>query len=55
MEEESAYRLSISVSEGIVEIVIAGELTKNALDRLHDEVIKSIREENGKSEENCVF
>lgn len=44
MEEKRNYRLSTSVSEGIVEIVITGEVTKNTIDRLHAEVIKIIRE-----------
>lgn len=49
MEEKSTYRLSTSVSESIIEIVITGELTHNSVDTLHAEVIKIIREKHGKA------
>jgi hypothetical protein len=49
MEENTNYKLSTSVNEGIVEIVITGELTKNTVDRLHAEVITIVRENNGKA------
>ncbi len=49
MEENTNYKLSTSVNEGIVEIVITGELTKNTVDRIHAEVITIIRESNAKA------
>ncbi len=49
MEENTNYKLSTSVNEGIVEIVITGELTKDTLDRLHAEVITIVRENNAKA------
>jgi hypothetical protein len=49
MEENTDYKLSISVNEGIVEIVITGELTKKTLDRLHAEVITIIRDKDAKA------
>lgn len=49
MEEKTNYQVSISESEGIVEIVIAGEVTKNTIDRLHDEVINILKAGNAKA------
>ena len=49
MEEKATYRISTSVNEGIVEIIITGELTKETMDKLHDEALKSIGEGNGKA------
>jgi hypothetical protein len=41
MEEKTNYHLSTSVSDNIVEIVITGELSRNALDKVRADV-KSI-------------
>ncbi len=49
MEENTNYKLSTSVNEGIVEIVITGELTKKTVDRIHAAVITIIRESNAKA------
>lgn len=49
MEEKTDYQISTSVNEGIIEIVITGELTKNTINRLHAEVIAIIRENNAKA------
>ena len=49
MEEKTKYQLSTSVSEGIVEIVITGEVTKNTIDRLHAEVITILSAKNAKA------
>ncbi|MBN1998386.1 hypothetical protein JW935_12585 [candidate division KSB1 bacterium] len=49
MEDQTNYRLSCSVSEGIVEIVITGELTKDTIDNLHVDVIEIIRGKNAKA------
>jgi hypothetical protein len=39
MGEKANYQLSISLNEGITEIVITGEVTKDNIDQLHNEVI----------------
>jgi hypothetical protein len=44
MEDKPGYRLSASVHEGILEIVIAGEVTKDAMDGLQADAIALIRE-----------
>lgn len=49
MEENTNYQVTTSVSNGILEIVITGELTKYTIDRIHDEVIKIIRENDAKA------
>lgn len=49
MKENTNYRLSSSVNDGIVEIVITGVLTENTIDMLHDEVLKIIREKNARA------
>ena len=49
MKENTDYQLSTSVSDGILEIIIKGELTKNTIDRLHAEVITIIRKEKAKA------
>ena len=49
MEENINYKLSTSVRDGIVEIVLTGKITKNALDRLRAEVITILREKNAKA------
>jgi len=49
MEEKINYSLSTSIRDGIVEIVITGELTNNTLDRLRAEVITIIRENKAKA------
>ena len=49
MKEKINYRLSSSVNEGILEIVGTGEITKNTIDRLHDEIIEIVKAENTKA------
>jgi len=49
MKENIGYKLSTSENEGIIEIVITGELTKYTLDELHAEVITFIRESKAKA------
>jgi hypothetical protein len=49
MEEKINYQLSISVNDGIVEIVITGEVTKNSIDRLHADVITIVKGKNAKA------
>jgi hypothetical protein len=49
MKENSNYQISTSVRDGIVEVVITGEITKNTLDRLRAEVITILREINPKA------
>ncbi len=49
MEEKSDYQISTSVNEGILEIVITGEVTKFTLDRLHTDVITIIKGKNAKA------
>lgn len=43
MEAKTDYQLSTSVNEGIVEIVVTGEITRNRIDRLHNEVITIVK------------
>jgi hypothetical protein len=43
MEKKTSYQLSTSVREGILEIVITGEVMKNTVDGLHTEVITMIQ------------
>jgi hypothetical protein len=49
MDTKKKYHLSMSVRDGIVEIVATGEITKNDLDALRAEVLKSVRENNAKA------
>jgi hypothetical protein len=49
MEEKTNYQISTSVNEGILEIVITGELTKDTFDRTHAEVISIVRAKNPKA------
>jgi hypothetical protein len=49
MENKTDYQISSSVHEGIVEIVITGELTSTAFNKLHVEAIEIIRELNAKA------
>lgn len=49
MEENINYRLSATVRDEIVEIVITGEITKATLDRLGAEVITILRDNNAKA------
>jgi hypothetical protein len=44
MEKKTNYQLSTSVNEGILEIVIAGEVTESTVNRLHTDVITIIQE-----------
>ena len=44
MEENTSFQLSTSVYDGIVEIILSGEVTKDTLDRLRAEVITILRE-----------
>jgi hypothetical protein len=46
MEEDTSFRLSSSVNDGIVEIVFTGEVTKNTLDRVRAEVVTILRDNN---------
>jgi hypothetical protein len=43
MEEKLNYQLSTSVNEGILEIVLTGELTKYDIDMIRAEIIEIIR------------
>ncbi|MHB8138437.1 MAG: hypothetical protein ACYDGO_08640 [Smithellaceae bacterium] len=43
MEENTDYQLSTSVNDGIVEVIIIGELTDKTLDKLRTEVITILR------------
>jgi len=49
MKESNGFSLSTSVSDGIIEIVITGELTTVTINKLHEEVIRNIRETNAKA------
>jgi hypothetical protein len=49
MDEKTNYQISSLVNEGIIEIVITGEVTKSTMDRLHAEVITIIKEANAKA------
>ena len=49
MEEKTNYQFSTSVNEGIVEIVITGEVTNNTMDRLQTDVITIVRGKNVKA------
>ena len=49
MVEKANYKLSFSVNDGIVEIVLTGELNKHAIDMVHAEVIKILKENNAKA------
>lgn len=49
MEDNTNYQLSTSVSDGIVEVIVIGEITDKTLDRLRTEVITIIREKNAKA------
>ena len=44
MDENNTYGLSSSMREGILEIVMTGELTNKTINSLHDEVINIIKE-----------
>jgi len=44
MTDKIAYQISISVNEGIMEIVLEGEVTAATINSLHLDVIKSIQE-----------
>lgn len=43
MMEQTAYRVSTSENEGIVEIVLEGEVTGATITSLHQDAIKAIR------------
>ncbi|MBN1848591.1 MAG: hypothetical protein JW932_08395 [Deltaproteobacteria bacterium] len=45
MEGTKNYQLSTSVNEGILEIVFAGEVTKNTVENIHTDAITIIREQ----------
>jgi hypothetical protein len=49
MEKKTEYQLSTSVHEGIVEIVMTGEITANAVKKLLNEVFAIIRTHNSKT------
>lgn len=49
MEEDTSFQLSTSEHDGIVEIILSGEVTKDTLDRLRAEVITILREKNAKA------
>lgn len=49
MEEKTNYHFSFSLNEGVVEVVITGELTKYSIDTLHAEVISIVIEKNAKA------
>jgi hypothetical protein len=49
MAEKENYQLSTMVNDGILEIVITGELTKDSIDMLRGEVIEIIRNTNAKA------
>jgi hypothetical protein len=44
MEEKINYLISTSVNEGIIEMVMTGEVTNNTFDRLRADVVTIIRE-----------
>lgn len=46
MEKNPDYQLSTSVNEGILEIVITGEVTKSNVSKIHDEMISIIKAKN---------
>jgi hypothetical protein len=43
MGKKINYQLSTSINEGIFELVITGEVTKDTLDQLHAEVITILK------------
>ncbi|MFC1885174.1 STAS/SEC14 domain-containing protein [Thermodesulfobacteriota bacterium] len=43
MEDKTNYKISTSVNEGITEITITGEVAKDAIDQLHDEVVTMLK------------
>jgi len=47
--DKSNYHFSISVSEGIVEIVITGEIAHSTIERLHAEVMTILMGKNAKA------
>lgn len=49
MEEKTNYQISTSVHEGVLEIVMLGEVTQNTIERLHTEMISIIREKDAKA------
>ena len=49
MEEKTNYQLSYSVNEGILEVVITGEVTSKIIDRMQVEVSKNMKAKNAKA------
>jgi len=49
MAEMSDYQLSFTIRKGILEIVITGDMTKEAINMVHDEVMTVIRENHPKA------
>jgi len=49
MEEMITHQLSASVDEGILEIVITGEVTKQTIDKLHADAMNMITGESAKA------
>ena len=45
MGKKANYQLTISVNEGITEVVITGEVTKDNIDQLHNDVIGLLKKE----------
>lgn len=46
MKQKAGYQISATVSEGILELVITGEVTEDMVQKLTDEVFAIIREKN---------
>jgi hypothetical protein len=42
MEKKTEYQISTSVHEGIIEIIITGEVTANTVEKMQNEVIALI-------------
>lgn len=49
MEGKTDYQISYSVNEGIVEVVIKGEVSKGNISRLHHEVISILKDKNARA------
>ena len=49
MEEKTGYQLSVSVGESIVEIVIAGEINQQNIQKLHEEMIEILKRKDARA------
>jgi len=49
MKEKTGYQFSVSINEGIIEIVITGEAIKKDVDLLHTEIIDLLKVKDAKA------